>query len=168
MKKCFRQIGRGLGTLLMLSFAMLMHGPVEAGSHGPCLSGLRSVLVAGGFSGSVDCRHDRFSMRRIGYLKSSGHRFAIYYYQYSLKPICPECAVHGGQRIIILRDGSYLGQYKPDWQVSGQIFKGHLVLIPRCEPGMTEEDCKADQVSFTPEGPPPRVHIFDDYYEFFR
>ena len=138
-----------------------------AKSPGSCLSGLSPVLVAGKFSGSVDCTQDRLSSRLIGHLKSGGHRFTIYDYHYELKPVCAECAVHGGQRIIVLRDGVYIGQYKPD-SVSAKIVHGKLVLAPVGDTDLPDKYRQPAIVSFTPRGPGSTVWVEGQNIEFFR
>ena len=123
--------------------------------------------MAGKFSGSVDCTQDRLSSRLIGHLKSDGHSFTIYDYHYELKPVCPECAVHGGQRIIVLRDGVYIGQYKPD-SVSAKIVHGKLVLTPVGDTDLPDKYRQPAIVSFTSRGPVSTVWVEGQNIGFFR
>ena len=101
-------------VLAILCGAVAFGAPATAAAAEPCLGGLKSRLIAGRFSGSVDCVHDRLSVAKIGRLRTLGHDFVVYDYRYQLAPVCDECAVHGGQRILIFDRGRYLGQYKPD------------------------------------------------------
>jgi hypothetical protein len=70
-----------------------------------CMNGLVPALVAGGFSGSIDCQRDKLSVRSLGKVRAFGRTFSIYSNRYKLKPVCAECAVHGGQRIIFMEHG---------------------------------------------------------------
>src|SRR5690606_11400164 len=94
-----------------------------------CLNGLGPALQAGGFSGSLDCQSNQLSVRYIGEVQAAARTFQVYSYRYRLKPVCRECAVHGGQRILFMERGRYVGQYKPD---SAQVATrgGELVLTP--------------------------------------
>ena len=139
----------------------------EVKGHVSCLSGLVPALVVGKFSGSVDCHQDRLSIRYVGDLHSAGHYFKIYNYHYELKPLCPECAIHGGQRIIVLRDRQYIGQYKPD-SGSAKITHGKLVLTPIDDLILADDYRQPARISFTGDGPPSTVWVEGQTIEFFR
>lgn len=89
------------------------------------------------------------------------HRFTIYDYHYQLVPACRECAVHGGQRVIVLRDGVYNGQYKPD-SVRLSIVLGYLVMTPDDEP------TRPTVISFGAGGPPERIWVDGYDQPFFK
>jgi len=125
--------------------------PSSMASAPQCMNGLKPALISGGFSGSVDCQHDRLSVKYIGQVRSFGRTFDIYANHYALRPVCRDCAVHGGQRIIIMSRGHYVGQYKSDF-VHVMIRRGHLVLIPS-DPSFG----RPTTVTFTRGGPPKQV-----------
>lgn len=145
--------------------ALLLFGLVVfAGnaSAAECLDGLRPALVAGGFSGSVDCRRDQLSVRHLGQVTKFGRTFEIYSYRYRLKPVCPECAIHGGQRIVFIERGRYVGQYRSDF-VGVTIRSGHLMLQRTDFP-----DANPVEVMFTAKGPPKKQWDGGDVLDFFR
>jgi hypothetical protein len=140
---------------------------VGAPAHGACLGGLKRILLAGGFSGSVRCGQDSLTARRVGEVEADGHRFTIFDYRYRLALICPECAVHGGRRTIVLRDGRYLGQYKTDL-MRPSLAQGAFVLTPDGWPVPPGEYAGPVTVHFTAKGPPREVHVGGEDLEFFR
>lgn len=126
-----------------------------------CLNSLRSALIEGGFSGSLDCERDRISIKYIGEVQKFGRTFQVYDYRCRLQPVCPDCAIHGGQRIIFLERGRYVGQYKPNL-VRVITRHGELVLVP------TRSDFGPAIVSFTQDGPPKQLWVDGDVINFFR
>lgn len=156
-----------IGAFILAATFTALASAGHAGSirGGRCLDGLIPVLIAGHFSGSVDCRRDRLSIRPVGHIDAEGHTFAVYDYRYSLFKICPDCAVHGGQRIIILRDGRYLGQYKPEPVRVAVRGKG-LVLSPAVD---NDTPYRAPvSVPLTNGGPPATLWIGGEALEFFQ
>jgi len=144
--------------------ALCMFIAPATANAGTCLPHLRAILLAGGFSGSLDCHHDQLSAKRIGTLTTGQHRFTIYDYRYKLAPACPECAVHGGQRVIFMRDGRYLGQIKPDG-VWLSIRKNRLILTP--DPTFDPDD-QPTVLRFSPNGPPSPIRAAGEWHEIFR
>jgi hypothetical protein len=134
----------------------------ENASAAECLKGLRPALVAGGFSGSVDCHRDQLSVRYVGQVIKFSRTFEIYSYRYRLKPVCPECAIHGGQRIVFMERGRYIGQYASDF-VQVAIRSGNLILQRTDFP-----DPKPVEVRFTAKGPPKKLWDGGDVLAFFR
>lgn len=123
---------------------------------------LGPALVAGGFSGSTDCQHDKLSVRHVGAVQKFGRAFEVYDYQYGLQPACPHCALHGGQRLIFMNRGRYLGQYKPDF-VRVVIRHDDLLLVP------TDSVYGSPvKVRFTRNGPPKRLLVGGEAISFFR
>ena len=97
---------------LAIACFALAHIPAGANRpQRPCLNGLVPALIAASFTGSTDCRQDQLSIRQVGGFRTGKHKFEVYAYRYRLKPAYPMGPRHGGQRIIIMRDGHYLGQY---------------------------------------------------------
>jgi hypothetical protein len=123
------------------------------------------TLSAGGFSGSTDCVHDHLKLRLVGHVDLPGHRFTFYDYHYQLAPPCPECAVHGGQRIIVVRDCRYLGQYKPE-SVRAAVARNALVLTPLGNVG--PEYSKRVVASLTSNGPPSTLWVGGETLQFFK
>lgn len=87
--------------------------------------------------------------------------FEIYSYRYQLEPVCPDCAVHGGQRIIFMDRGRYVGQFKSD-SVQVTIQHGNLVLLP------SDPDGGAVTVRFTRDGPPKQLLVDGEVIDFFK
>lgn len=123
---------------------------------------MKSALVAGDFTGSVDCRHDRLSIKYIGQVRTVAGTFAVYSYRYKLAPACKECAVHGGQRIIFMKRGRYVGQYKSDF-VSVAIRDGDLILTP-----IDPNSGGPVTVKFTRTGPPKQLFVDSELIGFSR
>ena len=126
-----------------------------------CMKGLVPALVAGGFSGSIDCKHDKLTVRYVGQVRKFGRTFSIYSNRYKLKPACPECAVHGGHRIIFMMRGHYLGQYRADFS-DVTIRDGRLFLrayLPHAKPV---------EVKLAANGPPQQQWDGDEVLQFFR
>ena len=127
-----------------------------------CLTGLGPTLLADGFSGSLDCQNDQLSVQYIGEVEKFGRTFQIYAYQYRLKPVCPECAIHGGQRIIFMERGRYVGQYKPDL-VHVTTRHGDLVFTPT-----DSASGESVTVEFTRDGPPQQLWVDGEVIDFFK
>lgn len=124
-----------------------------------CLLGLKPALVSGDFSGSVDCQEDQLSVRKVGDVRTQWNTFTIYSYHYKLAPVCPECAIHGGHRIIFMEQGVYVGQYKSDF-ASVSIEKGKLVFDAPYGGPVT--------VEFTSKGPPDELLVDGELIDFFK
>ena len=153
-----------LRAIFLIPFAAATFAGVAAtASPVKCMNGLRPALVAGGFSGSTDCKHDQLSIRYVGKVRSFGREYKIYENRYRLQPVCRECAIHGGQRIIIMEHGRYLGQYKSDF-ADVAIRDGRLVIVVPNSPGSKE----ATPVNFTAKGPPARHWDGSEVLLFFR
>ena len=133
------------------------------GQRPDCLKGFGRILAVGRFSGSTNCRTDRLTIRKIGMVRKSGHTYSIYDYRYRLKPACSDCAVHGGQRIVFMEGGRYIGQYKPD-NTQVAIIRGGLMLSP--DPAFGFGPPVA--VHFTALGPPREVWFDGALLTLFR
>lgn len=114
------------------------------------MGGLTSVLEASGFSGSTDCNRDELAIRYVGEVRKLGRAYNIYANRYSLRPACAECAVHGGQRIIVMENGRYIGQYRSDF-LDVSIRNSELVFLRTDMSG-----AQPVTVQFSAEGPPAR------------
>jgi hypothetical protein len=75
-----------------------------------CPAGLRETLERGGFSGEVFCdkQHGQFSL--IGVTATSAAKYTIYDYRYRFLPENGN-VWHAGQRMIIIRNNEYFGQF---------------------------------------------------------
>ena len=124
-----------------------------------CLLGLKPALVSGDFSGSVNCEEDQLSVRKVGDVRTKWDTFTVYSYHYKLKPVCPECAIHGGHRIIFVEQGVYVGQYKSD-VASVSIENGSLVFDATYGGPVT--------VEFTANGPPDKLLVDGELINFFK
>ncbi|MFJ5930766.1 hypothetical protein ACQKOH_02835 [Sphingomonas sp. NPDC092331] len=141
-----------------------IHDPAADARTGvKCLKGLAPALIAGAFSGSTDCRRDQISVRKVGDIRAGGRSFAIYEYRYKLRPVCAECASHGGQRIIVMTHGRYIGQYGGlDYRARATIRGGKLILSPA--PGGSVAPAV---VRFSAGGPSKRIFL-EEPIIFFR
>lgn len=148
-----------LGSLIVALAAFA--GP-SAASAAQCLDGFGPALVAGGFSGSVDCKNDELSLKHVGRVQEYGRTFQIYSYRYRLKPACPDCAVHGGHRIIFMEGGRYVGQYKSDF--AEVAMKDNQLVLMRSD----FSDAEPVAVRFTEDGPPKRVWDGGEVLLLFR
>lgn len=146
----------------LVASMLLAMAPAALTHQDRCLNGLRPALVRGGFSGSVDCRNDRLWIRHVGQVQKFGRTFEIYANRYRLKPACPECAVHGGQRIIFMERGRYVGQYRLDF-VRVAVRSGNLVFEPT-----DPKSGKLVEVVFTPNGPPAQIWAAGEVNSFFK
>lgn len=157
------QIDLRIASRLFVSvFAVL--GSTGSAKAAPCLSGLKSALISGLFTGSVDCVHDRLKVREIGRVRARERRFIIYDYTYKARPPCDGCAIHGRQRILIFDRRRYLGQYKTDFARvsltgSNLIFRPSEMLGRRAGPSV---------VRITYRGVPQRIFADGEIVSFFR
>jgi hypothetical protein len=149
----------GLWTALFTSFGSLVLVSA-APPAAECLNGLGPALLAGGFTGSVDCQNDKIFVQNVGKVRKFDRVFQIYSYQYQLKPACADCAVHGEQRLIFMERGRYIGQYKPDF-VQATLRNGELVLVPAGPEAPVT-------VQFTKDGPPRTLWVDGEVIRFFR
>ena len=152
---------RLLTALLPMLGSLLISGATYAASEPQCLNGLMPTLVAGGFSGSVDCQRDKLSVNHVGQMLEFGRTFEVYSYRYRLRPACTDCVIHGGRRIIFLERGRYVGQYRSDF-VRVTIRNGHLELV------QTHSPHEATIVAFTADGPPKKLWVDGEVVGFSR
>lgn len=131
-----------------------------------CLKGLAPALSAGSFSGSTDCRRDQITVHKVGDIRAGRRRFAIYDYRYKLRPVCAECGIHRGQRLIVMSDGRYIGQYGGlDYRTRVTIRGGKLILSPAS--GDSFAHVSPTVVRFSASGPPKRIFL-EEPISFFR
>lgn len=152
---------RLLTAFLPVLLSLIFFGASNASSMDRCLKGLGPALVAGSFSGSVDCQRDKLSVWHVGHVREFGRTFEIYSYRYRLKPTCPECAVHGGHRVIFMEHGRYAGQYRSDF-ARVAIRDGHLTFLS------DSPDAKWVTVKFTAKGPAKSQWDGGEVLSFFR
>ena len=134
---------------------------VECFEHGPVPQRAWTCLGGRQFSGSVDCQRDKLSVWHVGHVREFGRTFEIYSYRYRLKPTCPECAVHGGHRVIFMEHGRYAGQYRSDF-ARVAIRDGHLTFLS------DSPDAKWVTVKFTAKGPAKSQWDGGEVLSFFR
>jgi hypothetical protein len=73
-----------------------------------CLAGMRAALVHGHFTGPIVCSRKNATFVLVG--RTAGDKFSIYDYRYRYLPAGGN-VMHGGQKLMVFRDRSYLGQY---------------------------------------------------------
>jgi len=94
--------------ILLLPLACCVTTLAIAASPAGCLAGYKQALLAGGFTGPIVCSRRNATFRLIGTTEGYGYRVYDYRYRYGPR----EAAVmHGGQKIVILHNGTYVGQY---------------------------------------------------------
>ncbi|RZJ45531.1 MAG: hypothetical protein EON87_07255 [Brevundimonas sp.] len=71
-----------------------------------CMAGLTRALTEGGFSGPILCADADASFDLAGRVGE----YSVYDYRYRYRPL-HGAVDHGGQRILIFRGETYLGQY---------------------------------------------------------
>lgn len=129
-----------------------------------CLGPLGRVLSAETFSGSLDCARDKLSAVHKGRIRAGAHRFDVYDYRYQLAPVCADCAARGGQRVILLRDGRYFGQYKPD-RVKVRVAGNAMRLTPIPDGGGAAQ---VVTVRFGRSGPPKSILVDGEALDLAR
>lgn len=77
----------------------------QSGVARDCLSGKREALVAGGFSGLLQCSGENVTLNFVG---TTGSGYAVSDYRYR---VMSAAVMHGGQRIVIFNGTAYVGQY---------------------------------------------------------
>jgi len=129
--------------------------------------GLAPALIAGSFSGSTDCERDRLTINKVGAFRTPKHRFTVYAYRYRLKSVCAECAIHGGQRIIILMDDRYFGQYGVIQLGSSVSMNGGDLVLSR--PAGSDSVRESPLIVHLANGVPPKKILFDgEEVDFFK
>ena len=98
-------------VLLCGSDGAVRRGP-SVFQNDTCPVGLRETLERGGFSGVAFCgkpnAEAKFTL--VGIAATSDGRYTVYDYRYRFLP--EDGSVwHGGQRMIIIRNNEYLGQF---------------------------------------------------------
>lgn len=151
-------------ALRLLVCGLAAWAAIGSAKAAPCLNGLKRALIAGHFSGSVDCGRDHLTVREIGRVRIRERKFIVYDYTYKLRPACEGCAIHGGQRILIFDRGRYLGQYQTNFarvSMSG----GKLIFRPS---EMFEQRAQTSVVKITYRGVPKRILADGEDVSFFR
>jgi len=132
--------------------------PQDEASKG-CFAGRREPLIAGGFSGSMDCSVGSSTFRLAG-RPGDGH-YAVYDYRYSFMPE-HGAVMHGGQRVIVFKDADYVGQYglNPPPYASVSVRDARLLI-------RTEDEFDEPPLDFS-DGPPPRIFVGGNVLHLFR
>lgn len=139
--------------------------PLRAQHRTDCLLGLGPALITGSFSGSTDCKNDQLRVRKLGSVRKSGDHYTVYDYRYRLRPPCRECAIHGGQRIIFMKNARYVGQYGVLMYDTRATLRGdRLILTPESDIG----DGQPVTLRLTADGPPRRGWFDGEALELFR
>jgi len=149
--------------LVMALALVLIASPASAQTS--CYGSLRGPLAAGGYSGdggAYDCKDINVDIKYIGRIPLRGRIFHIYSLIYQTIPEQSDMSAHGGQRILIFRGKTYLGQFHldtpPFFKVS---IKGSSIRInTRAKFG--------NEIRLTKDGPPPRAFLAQDIDGLFR
>ena len=101
---------RRLAVLLFLGCIKgLMPSPAFASSD--CMDGLQAALIAGGYGGYAGCELDKFEIHKLVPKNGGSFPFTVYDLIYQTIPQFVGAQSHGGERLLIFKDGKYLGQY---------------------------------------------------------
>lgn len=73
-----------------------------------CLRGISQILADGHFSGPIVCSTKNATLKRVG--RTVSKSYVIYDYKFRYFPTNGQQR-HGGQKIIVLRNSKYIGQY---------------------------------------------------------
>ena len=140
--------------LLLLISACRMEEPPKA-----CMDGRVRALTEGEFSGPILCDDEGASFVLAG--RTSDGVYSIYDYRYRFRPL-HGAVDHGGQRVLVFRDGAYLGQYTaspPPYTIVS--VEGSVVKF---------DDPEANSPAYLDfsQGPPPQALISGNRTTFFR
>jgi hypothetical protein len=95
-------------VIAIMLASSLPHSAAAKDASDECLSGMREALVAGHFTGPLVCSKKNATFALVG--RTTGGKYAVYDYRYRYMPEGGN-AMHGGQKIVIFRGRSYVGQY---------------------------------------------------------
>ncbi|HEY3889481.1 MAG TPA: hypothetical protein VGL73_12965 [Caulobacteraceae bacterium] len=154
-----------IGRILILALTLGMAGWQGHAATKGCYGALAAPLRAGGYSGdggAYDCKDLKVDIKYVGRIVVQGRRFNIYDLIYETIPEQSDVAVHGGQRILIFRDRTYLGQFHLDTPPFFKVgIRGHSIHInTRAKYG--------NEVRLTKNGPPPNAFLAQDLDGLFR
>jgi len=150
-----------LAVLLLLGCIKgVMPSPAFASSD--CMDGLQAALIAGGYSGSTGCKSVKFEIDKIIPKNGNTFPFTVYYLRYWAFPNFVGGQVHGGEKLLIFKDGKYLGMYILD-------------SVPGYPPTIVGNDLVFEKmpstygnvIHFTKKAPPSKAWI-DGYIEDFE
>jgi hypothetical protein len=127
------------------------------------MSGLRPALIAGGYSGSTDCKIVAFDIHRVLSKNGVNFPFSVYDLIYRTLPDFAGGQAHGGERLLIFKGQIYLGQYDLDPPpYSDPIIIGDDILLkgsPRID---------GNVIHLTRKELPPKVWLQGDVVEFVK
>ncbi|MBB5716458.1 hypothetical protein [Sphingomonas aerophila] len=122
----------------------------------PCLAGMRPALVQAHFTGPIICSTKDASFVLVGRTRRSG--FRIYDYRYKFRPQHGN-VTHGGQRVVVVRGGIYVGQYL--------LAPPPYAKVTVSGPYVSLQRLGAAKVKLDFEREPPRQTLFDGEVELF-
>ena len=124
------------------------------------MAGLRGALIEGHFTGPLVCSGKDATFVLAG--RTTGDKFAIYDYRYRYDPPGGGNVTHGGQKIVVFRGTSYVGQYalSPPPYDTVRV-RGTNVTIQSHETGQIV------RVDFS-DNPPREVVVDGEPLAFFR
>lgn len=102
--------GKLWGSVLLAAGVVGSCGTVSASNQTPlpCITGMRDALVKGHFTGPLVCSKKDATFVLVG--RTAGDKFSIYDYRYRYLPTGGS-VMHGGQKVIVFHDKTYVGQY---------------------------------------------------------
>ena len=124
-----------------------------------CMAGRKKSLMDAHFSGPIMCSSKDATFVLVG--RTSGNGLSIYDYRYRFLSQ-PEGVYHGGQRMVIFRGNTYVGQYalSPPPYLSISVQGSRVKLKSRDLPKRTSLDFS--------KGPPSKIFSNGEVLELFR
>ena len=144
----------------ILVIASALPGLAAAKPPNACMAGLQEALLEADFSGPLVCTRRDATFEFVG--RTAGSGFSIYNYDYRHDPPGGSDVMHGGQRVLVFRDGQYVGQYGL-WSRSAITVRvrGTRVVLQSNE---TRQSVALDFSST----PPKEVFLAGEHHLFFR
>jgi len=143
----------------ILLIASALSGQAPATPPDECMAGLRQTLLKADFSGPLVCSRRDAVFEFVG---RTTNGFSIYNYDYRYDPPGGSDVMHGGQRVLVFRDKTYVGQYG-SWSrsaVSVRVRGKHVVL-------QSNETRQSVDLDFS-SAPPNEVFLAGELHSFFR
>lgn len=120
-----------------------------------CFGTLGAILVAGNYSGELNCEQISITLHKIGVIEATPKTYEIYNLIY--KTITQDgYPPHGGQKILLFSNKQYVGQYS----LSSPPFHGLSIDAKSIVIDIQKE--KGNRINFDENGPPRSVFIDED------
>lgn len=156
---------------LLLALALpALAGPVSTQGENVGLHGQK--VAAAERKGVLDeLRSHRFAsekeaeitLRKMGVVTAGPTPLTLYVWVADLPPACPGCAEHEAKRLLVFREGEYLGYYTiTEFPLR---LKGNVLEFPRDDLPSGDWGFK---IVFGPEGPPSHIYLLGETHDFAK